>query len=115
MTHRILRHDQGGQTGQLVLGLSLEVHQLDRSQSRGMEDETDRGGEVTVIGVVLTRHSRDAGGRQVRGLHDVDTRNLMDDLRNTGVVTGGGPPGFSKSDRQAFANQLDRFLRSKCE
>ncbi len=38
------------------------------------------------------------------------TRNLMDDLRNTGVVTGGGPPTFNKSDRQAFANQLDRFL-----
>jgi len=38
------------------------------------------------------------------------TRNLMDELRNTGVVTGGGPPSLSKSDRQAFANQLDRFL-----
>lgn len=36
-------------------------------------------------------------------------RNFMGELRNTGVQTG-GPPAFSHSDRQAFANQLDRFL-----
>lgn len=36
-------------------------------------------------------------------------RNFMDDLRNTGVKTG-GPAVLSLSDRQAFANQLDRFL-----
>jgi uncharacterized protein YaiI (UPF0178 family) len=36
-------------------------------------------------------------------------RNFMDDLRGAGVETG-GPAGFSQGDRQAFANQLDRFL-----
>ena len=36
-------------------------------------------------------------------------RNFMDELRNSGVNTG-GPPTLSQSDRQAFANQLDRFL-----
>lgn len=36
-------------------------------------------------------------------------RNFMDELRNTGVNTG-GPAVLSLSDRQAFANQLDRFL-----
>ncbi len=36
-------------------------------------------------------------------------RNFMEDLRNSGVETG-GPAGFSASDRQAFANQLDRIL-----
>jgi len=36
-------------------------------------------------------------------------RNFMDDLRNTGVNTG-GPAVLSLTDRQAFANQLDRFL-----
>ena len=36
-------------------------------------------------------------------------RNFMDGLRGSGVDTG-GPPSFSQSDRQAFANQLDRFL-----
>lgn len=36
-------------------------------------------------------------------------RNLMDELRSSGVDTG-GPSSISQSDRQAFANQLDRFL-----
>ncbi len=36
-------------------------------------------------------------------------RNFMDELRNSGVNTG-GPAVLSLSDRQAFANQLDRFL-----
>jgi uncharacterized protein YaiI (UPF0178 family) len=39
----------------------------------------------------------------------LDMRNFMDALRSSGVDTG-GPPAFSQSDRQAFANQLDRFL-----
>ena len=37
------------------------------------------------------------------------TRDLMDDLRSGGMVTG-GPRVFGKGDRQAFANQLDRLL-----
>ncbi|MHB1141876.1 MAG: YaiI/YqxD family protein [Sulfuricaulis sp.] len=36
-------------------------------------------------------------------------RNFMGELRNSGVNTG-GPAILSLSDRQAFANQLDRFL-----
>lgn len=36
-------------------------------------------------------------------------RNLMDQLRGSGINTG-GPPPLKQSDRQAFANQLDRFL-----
>jgi len=36
-------------------------------------------------------------------------RNLMGELRNAGMVTG-GPPALTQSDRQAFANQLDRYL-----
>ena len=36
-------------------------------------------------------------------------RNFMEELRSAGVETG-GPASFSQSDRQAFANQLDRFL-----
>lgn len=49
------------------------------------------------------RYTRD----NVRGL--LDMRNFMDTLRASGVQTG-GPPAFDKSDRQAFANQLDRWL-----
>lgn len=36
-------------------------------------------------------------------------RNFMDELRGSGVETG-GPASFRQGDRQAFANQLDRFL-----
>lgn len=36
-------------------------------------------------------------------------RNLLRELRDNGVVTG-GPAVFSPKDRQAFANQLDSFL-----
>ncbi|TVO76822.1 YaiI/YqxD family protein [Sedimenticola selenatireducens] len=36
-------------------------------------------------------------------------RNFMEELRSSGVNTG-GPPTLDKRDRQAFANQLDRFL-----
>lgn len=36
-------------------------------------------------------------------------RNFLGELRNTGVQTG-GPPPLNHGDRQAFANQLDRFL-----
>ena len=36
-------------------------------------------------------------------------RNFMEELRSAGIETG-GPNAFSQSDRQAFANQLDRFL-----
>ncbi len=36
-------------------------------------------------------------------------RNFMDELRGSGVNTG-GPATLNQKDRQAFANQLDRFL-----
>jgi len=36
-------------------------------------------------------------------------RNFMEDLRSAGLQTG-GPSAFSQADRQAFGNQLDRFL-----
>ena len=39
----------------------------------------------------------------------LDLRNFMDTLRASGVDTG-GPAAFGQADRQAFANQLDRFL-----
>jgi uncharacterized protein YaiI (UPF0178 family) len=36
-------------------------------------------------------------------------RNVLDQLRGGGHI-GGGPANFSPKDRQAFANQLDRWL-----
>ncbi len=36
-------------------------------------------------------------------------RDMMDELRSTGAITG-GPSAITRSDRQAFANQLDSLL-----
>lgn len=47
----------------------------------------------------------DAGNIRER----LSMRNFMETLRNSGVETG-GPPPLNHRDREAFANQLDRFL-----
>ena len=39
----------------------------------------------------------------------LNLREFMTGLRDAGLASS-GPPAFSQSDRQAFANQLDRFL-----
>ena len=36
-------------------------------------------------------------------------RDFMDTMRSSGIQTG-GPPALNQSDRQAFANQLDKFI-----
>ncbi len=36
-------------------------------------------------------------------------RNVLDELRGSGIETG-GPPPLSRGDRQTFANRLDAFL-----
>jgi uncharacterized protein YaiI (UPF0178 family) len=39
----------------------------------------------------------------------LSVRNFLDELRGSGVNTG-GPPALSQRERQMFANQLDRML-----
>lgn len=39
----------------------------------------------------------------------LNMRDFMDTLRGSGIQTG-GPPPLGKSERQAFANHLDRIL-----
>ncbi len=39
-------------------------------------------------------------------------RNFLDELRGSGVNTG-GPPALSQRERQLFANQLDRWLSKR--
>ena len=39
----------------------------------------------------------------------LNMRDFMESLRSSGVDTG-GPSTLNKSDRQSFANELDRFL-----
>lgn len=42
----------------------------------------------------------------------LNMRDFMDTLRSSRLISG-GPAAFSRSDRQAFANQLDRLLSQK--
>jgi len=40
------------------------------------------------------------------------SRNLMSELRDGGMISG-GPAGLGQAERQAFANQLDRWLAQR--
>lgn len=42
-------------------------------------------------------------------------RDLMDQLRGSGEVPGGGPPPLNQRDRREFANQLDKFVAQRCK
>ena len=45
----------------------------------------------------------------------LNMRDFMETMRGSGVDTSGGPPPLSQSNRQAFANQLDRFLAAHAD
>ena len=51
-------------------------------------------------------HTKDSIGQRL------SLRNFMDELRGAGVDTG-GPAAFHARDRQAFANELDRWLAKR--
>jgi uncharacterized protein YaiI (UPF0178 family) len=40
----------------------------------------------------------------------LNMRDFMDTMRSSGVEVGGGPPPLNQTDRQNFANHLDRWL-----
>jgi hypothetical protein len=42
----------------------------------------------------------------------LNIRDFMDTMRASGVNTG-GPPALNQSDRQAFANHLDKIIRQR--
>lgn len=41
--------------------------------------------------------------------HRLAVRNLLEDLRNSGMQTG-GPTAYSEQDKREFANAMDRYL-----
>jgi uncharacterized protein YaiI (UPF0178 family) len=84
---------------------------------------TEAGDLVITADIPLAAEVIEKGGHALnpRGeMYTADTirqkltmRDFMDELRGSGVNTG-GPPVISQRDRQSFANELDRFLtRSK--
>jgi len=82
----------------------------------------DPGDLVITADIPLAAHVVNKGGTALDPRGELYTpenigerltmRNLMDELRGGGLVAG-GPAPFSSSDRQAFANQLDRLLAKR--
>ncbi len=86
---------------------------------RRIVELTQPGDLVITADIPLAADVVNAGGQALNPRGELYTeanvgerlahRNLMDELRGGGQVTG-GPPAFNDKDRQAFANALDRWL-----
>jgi len=82
-------------------------------------EELRTGDLVITADIPLAAAVLDKGGRVLDPRGELFTRDniearltmrkYMDELRASGVDTG-GPPPFNHGDRQAFAGQLDRLL-----
>ena len=81
--------------------------------------ETEKGDLIITADIPLAAEVIEKGGHALnpRGeLYSIETikqklvmRDLMDELRGSGEVTG-GPPPLNQRDRREFANQLDKFV-----
>ncbi len=100
------------------------IHRITVSDGADVADDTIiehlRSGDVVITGdIPLASRVVEQGGIAIgtRGeLYDdksvhgrLASRNLMEQLRSSGLETG-GPKPFDQKDAQAFANQLDRTL-----
>lgn len=91
---------------------------FDEADSR-IASEIDIGDLVITADIPLAAVVLEKGGYALnpRGefystdtIHErLTTRNMLDELRGAGVITG-GPAALNLADRKAFADQLDRFL-----
>lgn len=81
--------------------------------------EIETGDLIITADIPLAAEVIEKGGHALnpRGeLYSIETikqklvmRDLMDELRGSGEMTG-GPPPLNQRDRREFANQLDRFV-----
>lgn len=81
--------------------------------------QTEKDDLIITADIPLAAEVIEKGGHALnpRGeLYSIETikqklvmRDLMDELRGSGEVTG-GPPPLNQRDRREFANQLDRFI-----
>jgi uncharacterized protein YaiI (UPF0178 family) len=70
--------------------------------------------DIPLAAAVIEKGAKALNPRgELYGAHNIrevlGMRNFMEALRSSGVETG-GPSALGPSDRQAFANQLDRLL-----
>ena len=102
----------------------IRVIQVERGfdiADRRIADELRSGDLVITADIPLAAVVIERGGHALNPRGELYTRdniherlamrNLMDELRGAGVNTA-GPAQFNRADRQAFANQLDRFVAS---
>lgn len=71
-------------------------------------------GDIPLAAQVLDKHASVLSPRGERYTADtirerLSMRDMMEDLRNAGVDTG-GPSALSQADRRAFGNALDRLM-----
>ncbi|MDP3937760.1 MAG: YaiI/YqxD family protein [Deltaproteobacteria bacterium] len=84
--------------------------------------QVEKGDLVITADVPLAARVIERGGQALNPRGELYTaenigerlsvRDFMDELRSGGTITG-GPAAFSKRDREAFANQIDRLLASR--
>jgi len=99
----------------LVVGSGFDV------ADRTIVEKLEAGDLVVSADIPLAAHAIAKGAQvldprgQLLGPENIgerlSVRNFLDELRGSGVETG-GPAVFGPKDRQAFANQLDRILAS---
>jgi len=83
-------------------------------------EQVERGDLVITADIPLASASIDKGASALNPRGELYTsdnvrqrlvmRDLMDELRGTGLDVGGGPPPLNQQGRREFANQLDRLL-----
>jgi uncharacterized protein YaiI (UPF0178 family) len=98
---------------------SVQVRRGFDVADRHIAERLQPGDLVITADIPLAAEVIEKGGQAInpRGEHytpenireRLAVRDLMAELRDTGEVTG-GPPPLGRSDRQAFANALDRLL-----
>lgn len=101
---------------------SVQVRRGIDVADRHIAEHLEPGDLVITADIPLAAEVIDKGGEAInpRGEHytpenireRLALRDLMAELRDTGEVSG-GPPPLTRSDRQAFANALDRLLTRK--
>ncbi|MGD9254415.1 MAG: YaiI/YqxD family protein [Chromatiales bacterium] len=98
---------------------SMQVAQGFDVADNHIVEQIDAGDLVITADIPLAAEVIDKGGKALNPRGELYTednirqrlsmRDFMETLRGSGVDTG-GPSALSHSDRQAFANQLDRLL-----
>lgn len=99
---RFVKVDKGLDVADKYISSSLESGDLVITADLPLAaDVIEKGGHaLSPRGEMFTRE--DIGSR-------VSMRNFMEELRNSGVETG-GPPPMRPNDKKKFAGALDRFL-----